>query len=84
MKRSKLILVVAAGALAACADANAPDTPDEGAVNAGSVTIPASPRGAGGGSSDGGRGPTDEVAPPCLQHVRLAYDLLEPSPSCRR
>lgn len=84
MRRSNLILVVAAAALAACADANAPDAPDEGAVNAGAVSIPASPRSGGGGSSDGGRGPNEEVEPPCLQNVRLAYDLLEPSPNCRR
>jgi hypothetical protein len=84
MTRSKLILVVTAAALAACADANAPDAPDAGAVDAGAVSIPATPRSGGNGSSDGGRGPTDEVVPPCLQSVRLAYDLLEPSPACRR
>lgn len=83
MTRSKLILAVAAAALSACADANAPDLPDDSAVNAESVSIPATPR-SGGGSSDGGRGPNEEVAPPCLQNVRLAYDVLEPEPRCRR
>jgi hypothetical protein len=84
MTRSKLILVAAAAALAACADATAPDSPDAGAVTPESVSIPATPRSGGSGSSDGGRGPNEEVLPPCLQSVRLASDLLAPEPRCRR
>lgn len=85
--RAKLILVLAAAALAACGDANGPDTSTDGLDPSAVATVPQGPAsgGRGAGGSDGGRAiPTGEVAPPCLQSVRLASDLLPGPSSCRR
>jgi hypothetical protein len=86
--RAKLILVLAAAALAACGNANGPDTSNDGLDPSAVATVPEGPasggRGASGGS-DGGRAvPTGEVIPPCLESVRLASDLLPGPSSCRR
>ena len=82
--RAKLILVLAAAALAACGNANGPDTNDGLDPNA-VATVPEGPASGGRGGNDGGRAvPTGEVLPPCLESVRLAGDLLPGPSSCRR
>jgi hypothetical protein len=85
--RAKLILALAATALAACGDANGPDTSSDGLDPNVGATVPEGPAsgGRGAGGSDGGQAvPTDEVLPPCLENLRLAYDLLPGPSSCRR
>jgi hypothetical protein len=85
--RAKLILVLAAAALAACGDANGPDTSNDGLAPTAVSTVPEGPAsgGRGTGGTDGGPAvPTNGVIPPCLELVRLASDLLPGPSTCRR
>jgi hypothetical protein len=86
--RAKLIFVLAAATLAACSDSNGPDTSSD-ALDPNAVSVPgepaATPRGGGDGGSDGGPAvPSSGVTPPCLEHIRLASDLLPGPSTCRR
>ena len=85
--RAKILFVLATAALAACADANAPDDSTDGLTPDAVSTVPEGPAvgGRGTGGSDGGPAvPTDGVIPPCLENLRLASDLLPGPSTCRR
>ena len=85
--RAKLILVLATAALAACSDANGPDSSSEGLAPDAVSSVPEGPAvgGRGAGGSDGGPAvPTNGVTPPCLENIRLASDLLHGPSTCRR
>ena len=87
--RAKLILVLATAALAACSDATAPDSSEDGLNPNASAQAPdnpaVSPLGrSGSGGVDGTTTPGDGITPPCLEAVRLASDILDGPVTCRR